>query len=338
MDYAVTTPIATSPASPPVMPSGVWPLHNHPAFDVPLQGDLAVIACHFNPAGYERPRRNMAVFLDWLWGQRVPVFMVELTYPGQPTVLPAQHERVLQVQTAPENVMWHKEGLLNLVPKIVPPQFRKLAWIDADVVIRQKEWYDHASALLNQVPVIQLFSRAIFTDERGREAGLKPSVGYAAANRDPRRNNWSYYHCGFAWAARRELWERYGGLYHSIIGHGDSMMALAAMNAISREHGHISPHNEHVFRTIQEWAGPFTEWTQGRLDCIPSDLVHLWHGSAKNRNYMGRYAYTADLNPRTDIAPNPITGVIEWTQHALTTKPHMVAACRDYFTERREDG
>jgi len=318
--------------------SGVWPLNNHPAFDVPLRGDFAVIACHFNPAGYEKPRRNMAVFLDWLWGQRVPVFMVELTFPGQTPVLPQRHERVLQVQTSPEHSLWHKEGLLNLVPRIVPHQFRKLAWIDADVIIRQKQWYDRASALLDQVNVVQLFSRAIFTNQAGCECGLKPSVGYAAANRDPRRAEWRYFHCGFAWAARRELWEQFGGLYHSIIGHGDTIIALAAMNAINRDHTHIRPLNEAVWRAIQDWSGPVAKWTQGRLDCLPADMVHLWHGDRNARNYMGRLEYTRDLDPRTDVAPNGTTGVIEWTRHALTRKPHMVDAVRGYFAERKEDG
>ncbi len=329
-------PFFESPAGAPVY-SG-HPLDNHPAFEVPLAGDLAVIACHFNPSGYERPRQNMGAFLSWLWALRIPVFMVELTFDGGPApVLPLDSPRVLQVRTSPENSLWHKEGLLNLAPSIVPQQFRKLAWIDADVIIRHPEWAARASAVLDQTPLIQLFSRAIYTDSSLRESGSKASTGFAGAIRDPRRDCWSHFHCGFAWAARRELWERFGGLYHSIIGPGDSIVALAAMGRLRRDHTHIAPFNEHVYEHARAWGEPVREWTGGNIDCIPADLVHLWHGDHRDRKYMERLEYTRPFNPRLHVAPSA-SGVTEWTEAARRDHPDMLRSVRDYFTERREDG
>lgn len=312
-------------------------LNLHPAFHPGGdEGDLAVIACHFNPCGYQRPVENLRRFLDHLAG--APIFMTELAFDGEPFLLSASSPRVLQVRTTRTQTLWEKESLLTAAARRLPPQFTKVAWVDADILFSRADWISAASALLDNHPLIQLFGRAIYSDFAGWETRLKPSVGYAAGLRQPQRDDWQIFHPGFAWAARRELFSsELGGLYHCPVGGGDSILALAAMGKFSARHASIRDYSPALQTDAAGWSKRIAAWTKGRLTYLPGDVTHLWHGDRKNRAYAERKATIRELDPAADLRTDPQTGLTTWTASALSGKPEMVAAVRAYFAARQED-
>lgn len=296
--------------------------------------DICAIACHFNPAGYSLPVANFGLFWGGMKNQGVPLYLAELAYQDAPFLL-AESDQTLRLRSS--QVLWQKEALLNAVEKIVPAQFTKLAFVDADILFHDDEWLSKASTALESQPLIQLFRRAILTDRDGNHTGVKSSVGFASSRNDPRRREWQYFHPGFAWAARRELWTRYGGLYsRSIIGQGDTALALAAMDSLSPENPHLKPLNPAVLASLTAWGKPIAEWTGGKIGCLSGDIMHLYHGGAENRNYAGRLAAIRTLEPETDLELTP-GGILAWTPAAQRSKSAMIRAVKDYFWSRQED-
>ena len=72
---------------------------------------LAIITCHYNWFGFERPRQNLRRFLEVTTG--LPVYGVEAQLPGHPlqtSGLPGWQ----QIIADNDQVMMQKECLLNI--------------------------------------------------------------------------------------------------------------------------------------------------------------------------------------------------------------------------------
>lgn len=181
-------------------------------------------------------------------------------------------------------------------------------------------------------------------------------------------------HTGLAWAARRELLERHG-LYDGCLSpNADHLMAHAMcgdfegccfknlMYILSHSHltnllyiveahfGRILPDrleraikcnsntavsNEAMLSHFLRWGRLFYEDVQGRLGCIPGTIVHLWHGSHKDRNYLTgqHYLIKMGFNPETDLRIG-IEGCWEWACEC----PELQQWARDFFYGRKDDG
>lgn len=304
------------------------------AFRVPLRGDTAVIACHFNPAGYRTPRANLGRFLCGMAEVGAPVFLAELAFYGQPFQTP-ECDRTAHFRAGKEAIMFQKERLLNMAEQIVPPQFTKIVVWDADILIPDFGWPGEVSRLLDSYPIAQPFSRAILLGPSGREIGAKMSVGYAANNRFPDPVDVGIFHPGFALAMRREFFSEVGGLSGCpITGSGDTLAMLGALCP--------NPEDRAFFRLHStEWGAPQLEWCRrlyqfsgGRLGALPMDIHHLYHGSHANRQYLSRFDMTREFNPSRDLTTNE-DGITTWT--AAAHAGHLPDFMREYFFARRED-
>jgi len=124
---------------------------------------LTVIVVHYNPCGFERRRRLANECLERLLASRsrllrrrrrrrhlvatatatatplLEVVAVELTYDGRPNEIDDAgwnpgDVRVIRRNLPSSQVMWHKEQLVNLAIRKLPPgQAKYVAWIDSDI-------------------------------------------------------------------------------------------------------------------------------------------------------------------------------------------------------------
>src|SRR5258708_5023389 len=139
---------------------------------------VAVICCHFNPAGFVHRSAHLQVFIDELKRLRVPVFAAELAYDKDPYCLPDE-KNFYRFRCSREHIFWHKENLLNLAAKRVPAEYDKIAWVDSDIRFDNLEWIAHADRALNEKAVVQLFAEAHWTDRHG---GIFRKMSGAAAH------------------------------------------------------------------------------------------------------------------------------------------------------------
>jgi hypothetical protein len=119
-----------------------------------------------------------------------------------------------------------------------------------------------------------------------------------------------------------------GGLYdRHAIGGGDSVM-LSAWEG-----------RDNLPRSLQHWANLSYDQVRGSLACVRGDVVHLYHGSRQNRQYVERYKIFHDhaYDPESDVEIDGESGLLQWSAAARERKPDLIRRVAEYFERRRED-
>lgn len=296
--------------------------------------DLAVISCHFNPCSYQTRNRNLRNFLADMQANDIPLFMVELTFPSQSFSTPTANW-VLRLRGS--DVMWHKERLINICLTVLPTQFTKVAWVDADVLFPDRSWYSVASALLDEFDIIQLFETARQTTSQGtfirQVQGLASYV--AGGGADPFKFDTSQTWPGLGWAANRDLLVSHGLFDKMVVGGGDTYMSLASFGALDPwGDWHMQQLPPGLQATWADWSQGFSREVGGRVGFVPTQVIQLGHGSHLHRQYVNRLRLLVDydFDPSVDLTSDD-QGVWRWA----TDKKSFHLAVEQYFIERRED-
>ncbi len=312
-----------------------------------MSDELYVLATYFNPSHYRRKRHNLELFLDGLRGAGVRCLIAEGAFAGEPFTL-APGEGVVQIRCGA--ILWQKERLLNLLLAQLPASCSKVAWLDADVRFADAGWAHKTARLLDEVPVVQPFARAIrlppdqvtFAGEgqgQGQGRGtIHESFACAVARRPGvflAGRFAEHGHTGFAWAARREILERHGFYDRAVAGGGDHLMAHALVGdwsspCVQRMVGASGPEAE----TFAAWASELYDSTRAQLGFVPGDLLHFYHGDVERRRYSERHHDLARLgfDPRRDLRLDA-SGTWSWADG----RADLARWGRDYFAARRED-
>lgn len=279
---------------------------------------IHVVTCHFNPHGYFRPVENYWRFRAAL-SPSVTLHTIELSFDGRFAIPDAMH-----IVGGPRNIMWQKERLLNLLVETLPAEATKIAWVDADVLFGNPQWFTEAEDELEKRPVAQLFETAHFFDQHGRIIRTRKS--YVSVI----RGETSEISCpGFAWAARREVFPLYD---KAVCGGADKLMSDGWRGHYSQAGAKM---NKAWCHTWMDHCDKQREIVQERIGQVRGDVIHLWHGSMENRNYMNRWKFLTDylFDPKVDISLGD-SGLWEWSSN----KPEMHESIKNYFAERHEDG
>lgn len=269
----------------------------------------------------------------------MPFLLVEGSFGKMPFQIPKSDD-VLRVRC--KDVMWQKERLLNVALDHLPQECRKVAWLDADVLFSNPDWAVETSTLLDKVPVVQPFEVALWLpqgDEYFRGRGLVwPSFAKAFVDLpgEFQKGNFDRHgHCGYAWAARRDVLDRHGFFDKSIAGGGDHLMAHAMGGdftsvCVAKMVGKNTPYA----REFQRWGRPVFRDVRSRIRASPGHLLHMWHGDKVKRRYSERSQELLSIhfNPSQDLKVGP-TGAWEWA----TSRPELHGWARSYFAQRDED-
>lgn len=247
------------------------------------------------------------------------------------------------VSTTARDVLWQKERLLNMLVSELPKRFTKIAWLDADLLFAEADWAAKTSAALEgKWAVVQPFDRAIrLPPERATFDGAGELYrGFASVYLESPNcllgGKYSEHgHTGFAWAARRAVFEQHGLYDACISGSGDHVMAHAFCGdwesaCITRTFGADTPMLKH----FQSWAEKIYPFVRAQVGCVDGTILHLWHGDMVNRRYAMRNQelITMRFDPYRHIEVKE-PGCWQWTDGAEDFR--MWALC--YFQQRRED-
>ncbi len=284
---------------------------------------LAVVTCFFNFAGFKRPQSNLHRFLRQMKRDGVLVFGVEMSFDGRFLTIGQPHwtQVVLDPKT---QSLWQKEAALNLAAKSLPPEVTAVAWVDADVWFANPNWAPDTLDALQDHDIVQMFDTCHWTEEDGRVTESLPSCGKSGLPPTGKA------HSGFAWAMRRELWDKAGGLYPYVMSGGADSVMVATFQRRgfwSRVWCHVGEDREPLIK----WSAAFKGVSVGHT---PGELYHEWHGSAKNRDYIGRAERLSSFHVTRHLEFDK-RGLLRWTEGAPDT---IVKIAADYFPSRREDG
>jgi hypothetical protein len=303
---------------------------------------LWAITSYFNPMLYERRRINYQLFRRSL---RLPLLAIELAYGENFELVESDADMLIQLRG--KDVMWQKERLLNLALSALPPDCRKVVWVDCDVVFDSEDWAERVSYLLDHSKLVQAFSDAHHLSPSWSSHDAQPvtlfaqpsavstiASGIAAAELFARPNERGPYSTnkGLAWASRREEICKTGLYDACIIGGGDLAMISAAYGCFDIAMRNM---NERQKEHYLGWARRCHETYRAEVNFLDCRLFHLWHGEVDRRYYRERHnAFMRfDFDPFDDIAHDE-NGSWRWS----TDKPEMHNYVRNYFLARKEDG
>jgi hypothetical protein len=300
--------------------SRLWPNFSAETSPPRDEGRLAVVTCHFNPCGFRRPRENYFRFRDALRG--APLFTVEVSFDGA-FHTPAEW----QLRGGARNVLWQKENLINFAVERLPECYDQVAWVDADLLFLNPDWAAATSAALDQSPVVQLYEHVHYTTPGGRLGDKFPS--WMRRQLDGGKGHATP---GGAWAARRELLARHGLYDRNIVGGGDQAFAEGLFGASNRFWDRQNP--PLLVADYREWQRRLCADVRANVGCVAGDVVHLYHGTRRNRQYVERTAAlrAANFDPRTDVRVGG-NGLLEWS----SAKPQLHRGLLQYFASRHED-
>lgn len=290
-------------------------------------GSLAVVTCHFNWAGYKTPVANLRRFLRQMQTLGMPVFGMEVQKHGNQFETRGEPGWT-HVHVGDECMLFQKEACINAVVGSLPPEYTSVAWLDADVWFSNPHAFSVAQSMLTVVPVVQLFSEAVWTDVKGKETSRRPTCVKTGMDR-----HWKG-HPGFAWAAQRRMWDEAGGLYSiTPVGHGDSIFAVAVtdgdlQDVIGNPYGVGINTERH-----QKWQEIIREFVRGRAMWVEGECWHEWHGDLKNRRYAQRTEVLHAFDCEKHLLINS-HGLLQWSALAPQGMRQYV---KDYFENRKED-
>jgi hypothetical protein len=301
----------------------------------PIDNVLHIIAVISNPALFARRYILAKQFLRRMESEaNVCVYMVELAYGSQKFyITDNENPRHLQLRT--DIPLWHKENMVNVaVAKLLPSDWKAMAWIDADIEFESTTWVLDTLKILNgHKDIVQLFSHAI--DMAPDESAMRifSSFGFQYDKhqkfcKDPL----NFWHPGYGWAITRKAYDKIGGLYETaILGSGDNIMSLTLINNGLKG---IKPESSYQYKqTILNFE---TKAKTLRLGYVPGVIRHYFHGNKKDRKYNERWQILIDhaYDPEKHITKNP-DGILIPT---VDCPKGLLTDIAGYFKARNEDG
>lgn len=303
----------------------------------PIEERLHVIIVVSNPCQYKKRFRLARDFMR-RFATNEPdciLYVVELAYGDtafQITSSGNPHHLQIRTDTAP---LWHKENMINIgIRKLLPHDWRAVAWIDADIEFDSASWARDALCVLNGCrDIVQLFSHCVDMNANEDAMCVFASFGFQYSKRRRFINIGvnGMWHPGYAWACTRRAYEQMGGLFEkSILGAGDNNMAMSLIGRAPRSiRESIAPD---YYAAVME----FQMRVKGlRLGYVPGVIRHYFHGFKINRRYMERWQilirhkYSPDKHIYT--LPN---GLLAPTKEC---PPDLLKDIAQYFVERNED-
>lgn len=290
-----------------------------------IEPKLAVITSFFNPMNYTNLKYNYLKFSEKI-KQKADLFPIELSFDGNFYI---EDDNVIRINGDEKNILWQKEKLLNIALRNLPKEYTNVAWIDCDVIFENENWANEINEKLKYYKVLQLYEKAKRLDDKGNIDRLSEG----AIKRISRINfveNALFGIPGFAWAMRRESIEKIGFLETQIIGGGDALMYYSFFG--------VKDIVVHV-KMNKEWKNVYMKWfdkmfneVNNSVNYITGDIIHLYHGKMKNRNYDHRYKILSEHNfdPELDLITGE-NGLWEFKNKELSEKMSK------YFESRNED-
>jgi hypothetical protein len=306
----------------------------------PVDAPLYVVTPIINPSRYRSRYALYRDFEKYITDTGAVLVTVEAAYADRDfEVTDTGNPRHIQLRTKHE--IWHKENLINIGVSRLPPDWKYLAWIDADVQFARPDIVAETIHQLQHFSVVQMFAHA--TDLGLKHEPLRSFRGFVAqwmrqsGEGLPDTERYGDWHPGYAWACRRDAWDQLGGLIDfAIVGSADRYMACALIGEIAQS---LSPEIARACPTYTEWCLD----SQARAEaCIKHNigfvdglLLHYFHGAKKNRGYCNRSAilWNNRFDPAKDIKRD-WQGMWQLTDQKIRLRDDL----RAYFRSRDEDG
>lgn len=264
--------------------------------------DAIIISCFFNP--HHSEYRNIAFNKYYSSIKHLNHKIIECIIGEDKPQLPIDNPNIIRVFT--QNLLFHKEGLLNILIKDLSSKYKYVFWIDADIIFSNKSWMTDAVKELQKNNIIQLFKYAIHLNKDEDKPSFDinkfkknckdlkrrhPNIwrSFASNIKKPELHSLEYNihgHVGFAWGAKLDILKKIFLYDKALIGGADHIMAHACIGQIP--HKCITDVYKDNIDDINNWSNDFYNLMNGKLGYIKGVIYHIWHGDLEKREYYKR--------------------------------------------------
>jgi hypothetical protein len=264
--------------------------------------EAVVISCFYNSQNNVYRQKAFELFYESI--KTVNYRIIECVIGNSASQLSVYNDKNIKIVRA-EELLWHKETLLNQVISTLPSQFKYVFWLDADIIFDNEDWLTDGVKALQYCSMIQPFEFCIHLNRDER----KPNFDYKALQKQSMQDmlngqmwrsfcsnvhslslhsdNYNEHgHVGFAWGARREVLEQVPLYEKALIGGADHIIAHAAANQV--QHNCIAKTFTEDIETVQEYMQKLSNVVNGKIGFCQGSLFHIWHGEIEKRQYHQR--------------------------------------------------
>lgn len=318
---------------------------------------LHVVTCISNPVRFASRYKLYRDFAAHMAAAGADLLTVELAYGDRPhEITQGGNPKHVQLRTHAE--LWHKENLINLGVARLPNDWEYVAWIDADVHFVRPDWIAETVHQLQHHAIVQMFSDAFdlgpdghvladsgrprrfgsFASSVAKGVSRAKTKGYYGGATMPNVAGYAYsHHPGFAWAMRRDAWDKVGGLFdQAVVGEADWIMARSIVGECAEV---LYPGLSAGYAgAVRQWQMKAVKELRENIGCVQGTLMHGWHGKKVNRLYWDRCKILRDtqFDPHTDLKRD-WQGVYDLVDNGSRKFIQLRDALRGYFRQRNED-
>lgn len=267
---------------------------------------------------------------------RIPVYGVEVSLTEKFQTI--NNPNWKHIKCTEKNVCYLQYCLLNIAETLVPSQYTKIIYCDADVYFTNKNWYNDASNALNKFNLIQPFTYCYWTNIEGRvDKKAKSILTVNSITEELLKSSfWTGpdpLHTGFAWGMKRELWTSGPKLYpFNFLGGGDLVnLGAVATPEITRRTLRYAYMRDAATPFYVDWKRKFHNYVNNSIGVVEGAVYHEYHGKRENRKYDTRESIVFDNNFNV--------GEVYLDENGLITieSQTILDAIKLYFLERKED-
>jgi hypothetical protein len=301
-----------------------------------------VITMISNPVRYKSRYTLYRQFKQHMEDAGVNFWTCELAFGARPfAITEAGDPHALQLRTSTE--LWHKENALNKMVERLPPDWKYVAFVDADIAFDNwrgpDAWYLETLHALQHHQIVQLFQTAIDYDPKGNviKGGVHTGFAYAYVSGMKYGSSYTHWHPGFAWAMRRSAWDAMGGLIDfGVLGAADNHMAHAWIGRV------LEGVNKDVSKAYTDRLLMYQEqcerYIRRDIGYVHGTIRHYWHGKKKDRKYWDRWKILTEtkFDPNADMKRD-WQGLWQLCDHGDARSIILRDKIREYFRARNED-
>ena len=185
-----------------------------------MHPEAIIISCFFNPQNSPYRIKAFKIFYESI--KHLDHFIIECVI-GNTLPQLDENDNIKRVYT--ENLLWHKESLLNKIISDLPAKYKYVFWLDTDVIFTNLNWIIDGVKQLESKTIIQPFEYCVllekdelkpsFDMDKVRESYLPNAINkkvwrsfgsnYVDTELWKNANFNKHGHVGFAWGAKREI-------------------------------------------------------------------------------------------------------------------------------------
>ena len=308
-----------------------------------------VIAVCSNPIRYKARWNLLKKFEHHVHQRGGTLMIVEQAYGAREFQVTSSNNP-LHVQVRTDHELWYKENLINIgVNRLtqIDPKWEYVAWIDADVHFQREDIFLETAHQLQHYDIVQMFSHVV--DTGPEHEFIQQNAGFAymyhqnlcwppqkAGEGGYYAKHQTFWHPGYAWAARRRFFDRIQLMDQAILGAGDHHMALGLIGQAKRSLPHkVSPG---YAKMVFAWEKQALYSIKRNVGFVPGLITHAWHGSKSNRKYVERWQIITrnNFDPQLDLIRDSY-GLWRLNMCYGERSIRLRDDIRIYFRQRNED-